>query len=108
MPGGKTGPDFPEQPVPDHVDWERWVGPVPMTAFHVERLRRDNHENVTNFSLGMISCWGIHHFDIAQWGNGTDETGPVIVEGAASYPVAMRFCPGTCAPTPCRSSRRCR
>ena len=55
-------------------------------AFHVEKLRRDNHENITNFSLGMLSYWGIHYFEIAQWGNGTDETGPVSVEGEAKYP----------------------
>ncbi len=86
VPGGKTAPVFPEQPVPDYVDWERWVGPAPMTPFSEEKLKRDNHENITNFSLGMISCWGIHHLDIAQWGNGTDATGPVSIEGSATYP----------------------
>ena len=86
VPGGKTAPVWQEQPVPDFVDWERWVGPAPMTPFHADKLQRDNHENITNFSLGMISCWGIHHLDIAQWGNGTDATGPVRVEGSGDYP----------------------
>ena len=86
VPGGKTAPVWQEQPVPDFVDWERWVGPAPMTPFHSDKLQRDNHENITNFSLGMISCWGIHHLDIAQWGNGTDATGPVRVEGSGDYP----------------------
>jgi predicted dehydrogenase len=62
-----------------------------MTPFHAAKLKRDNHENISNFSLGMVSCWGIHHLDIAQWGNGTDDTGPVSVEGGAEYPAA-----GTC------------
>lgn len=86
VPGGKIGPEFPEQPVPATVDWDRWVGPAAMTSFNVDKLKRDNHENITNFSLGMISCWGIHHLDIAQWGNGTDDTGPISVEGEATYP----------------------
>lgn len=86
VPGGKTMPAWPEQPIPSDVDWERWVGPAPMTPFHADKLKRDNHENITLFSLGMISCWGIHHLDIAQWGNGTDATGPVSVEGAGTYP----------------------
>ncbi len=86
VPGGKTTPAWSEQPVPDFVDWERWVGPAPMTPFHADKLKRDNHENITNFSLGMISCWGIHNLDIAQWGNGTDATGPIKVEGSADYP----------------------
>jgi predicted dehydrogenase len=86
VPGGKKSPIFPEQPVPEFVDWNRWVGPAPMTAFHTAKLQRDNHENITNFSLGMIACWGIHHLDIANWGNGTDTTGPRSVEGSGEFP----------------------
>jgi predicted dehydrogenase len=91
VPGGKRGPLLPEQPVPAYVDWDRWVGPAPMTPFHENKLIRDWHENITNFSLGMISCWGIHHLDIAQWGNGTDATGPRSVEGKGEFPTE-----GTC------------
>jgi predicted dehydrogenase len=86
VPGGHPGPKYDEQPVPDFLDWKRWVGPAPATPFHAERLKRDNHENMTAFSLGMISCWGIHHLDIAQWGNGTDATGPTTVEGSGQFP----------------------
>jgi predicted dehydrogenase len=85
-PGGGRRPPFPEQPVPDYVDWERWVGPAPLAPFHEEKLLRGNHENISNFSLGMISCWGIHHLDIAQWGNGTDDTGPSTIEGEGEFP----------------------
>lgn len=88
VPAGGTHAAFPEQPAPDYVDWARWVGPAPMTPFHEAKLERGNHENITNFSLGMISCWGIHHLDIAQWGNDTDETGPATVEGAGEFPPA--------------------
>ncbi|NLZ05830.1 MAG: Gfo/Idh/MocA family oxidoreductase [Phycisphaerae bacterium] len=91
VPGGKEGPPFPEQPVPEYVDWDRWVGPAPMTAFHEDKLQRDNHENITNFSLGMISCWGIHHLDIAQWGNSADRTGPRFVEGEGVFPKEGAF-----------------
>ncbi len=85
-PGGAQGPLLPEQPVPQYVDWDRWVGPAPMTTFHEAKLQRPNHENITNFSLGMIACWGIHHLDIAQWGNGTDAAGPRSVEGTGEFP----------------------
>jgi predicted dehydrogenase len=88
VPAGRAGPLLPEQPGPDYVDWNRWVGPAPLTPFHEEKLVRDTHENITNFSLGMISCWGIHHLDIAQWGNGTDATGPCRVEGTGEFPKA--------------------
>ncbi len=88
VPAGRQGPLLPQQPLPDYVDWDRWVGPAPMTPFHEEKLSRDTHENITNFSLGMISCWGVHHLDIAQWGNGTDSTGPSAVEGTGEFPPA--------------------
>jgi predicted dehydrogenase len=91
VPGGKSGPAFPEQAVPDYVDWDRWVGPAPATPFHEAKLQRDNHENMTHFSLGMISCWGIHHLDVAQWGNGTDSTGPSAVEGTGEFPKEGAF-----------------
>lgn len=84
--GGIQVEDFPQQAVPDHIDWERWVGPAPMTPFNEKKLQRRFHENITNFSLGMISCWGIHHLDIANWGNGTDQTGPRSIEGAGEFP----------------------
>lgn len=84
--GGRQTELFPEQSVPDFLDWDRWVGPAPMTSFHSNKIQRSYHENITNFSLGMISCWGIHHLDIAQWGNGTDDTGPTSIEGSATYP----------------------
>jgi predicted dehydrogenase len=87
-PGGKTGPAFEEQPVPDYVNWDRWVGPAPITPFNEKKLHRDNHENISNFSLGMIACWGIHHLDIAQWGNGADATGPSTIEGTGVFPAA--------------------
>ena len=91
VPAGKQGPAFDEQPTPDYVDWDRWVGPAPMTPFHEGKLERDNHENIANFSLGMISCWGIHHLDIAQWGNAADNTGPCAVAGTGVFPQAGGF-----------------
>jgi predicted dehydrogenase len=91
VPGGKHGESLPEQPIPEYVDWDRWVGPAPTTSFHEKKLERDNHENISNFSLGMISCWGIHHLDIAQWGNGTDATGPSTVEGTGVFPMQGAF-----------------
>jgi len=71
VPGGHESELLPEQPLPDYVDWDRWMGPARTTPFHENKLIREWHENMTTFSLGFIACWGIHHLDIAQWGNGT-------------------------------------
>jgi predicted dehydrogenase len=91
VPGGIETDVFPTEPVPDWLDWDRWVGPAPMAPFNMKRLQREFHENITDYSLGMISCWGIHHLDIAQWGNGTEQTGPLTVEGTGVFPKS-----GTC------------
>jgi hypothetical protein len=41
---------------------------------------------VRDYCEGMVTNWGAHLNDIAQWGNGTDRTGPVEVEGTGKYP----------------------
>lgn len=92
VPGGhRESPVLQPKQVPDYLDWDRWIGPAPELFFHEKIITREVHEYLTNFSLGFISCWGIHHLDIAQWGNGTDHTSPCSVEGTGEYPVR-----GTC------------
>jgi hypothetical protein len=34
----------------------------------------------------MVTGWGSHHFDIAQWAMGTELTGPVEVQGEGEFP----------------------
>jgi predicted dehydrogenase len=74
-------------PVPAWLDWDMWVGParwMPFTQGIVGNCGEWGH--VSNFSLGWITTWGIHHVDIAQWGSGSDNTGPVEVEGTGEFP----------------------
>jgi predicted dehydrogenase len=41
---------------------------------------------VRDYCDGLIANWGTHLLDIAQWGHGTDRTGPVEVQGTGEYP----------------------
>lgn len=91
VPGGMRSEVFGEQPVPAGVDWARWSAPAPVRPFHPNRLQRQYHENIADYSLGMIQCWGIHHLDIASWGNGTDGVAPARVSGEGVWPDS-----GTC------------
>jgi predicted dehydrogenase len=39
-----------------------------------------------DYSGGQLTDWAGHHIDIAHWGLGFDETGPVEIEGKGDYP----------------------
>src|SRR5690606_19197546 len=40
------------------------------------------------FCAGMITGWGVHHFDIAHWGMDQELGGPLEVEGKAEFPTS--------------------
>ena len=87
-------PNQPIQPVPDGLDYDMWLGPAPWTPYTYQRCRPWTKEesysiwyHISDYCLGGIGgYWGVHHVDIAQWGHGTDHTGPVEIEGTAVFP----------------------
>jgi predicted dehydrogenase len=86
VPSGDFRAKFPPRPVPEGLDYEAWVGPAPWSAYTEAILNGQMHERISVYSLGFISAWGVHHLDIAQWGNGTELTGPTEVQGKAVFP----------------------
>ena len=80
------------EPVPDWLDYEMWLGPAPWSPYTTARLIYPHWFHISDYSLGYVSGWGIHHIDIAQWGNGTELTGPVEVEGTAKFPADDALC----------------
>jgi len=83
---GLTTPNQPAMPIPDWLDYDRWVGPASWSPYTENKMQRGFHENISDYSLGMIHCWGIHHLDIAQWGSGNEHTGPAEIEGTGTFP----------------------
>ena len=87
-------PNQPTGPVPDYLDYDLWLGPAPWAPYSYQRCRpwskKESYSiwyHISDYCLGGIGgYWGIHHLDIAQWGHGTDHTGPVEVEGTAKFP----------------------
>ena len=75
--------DLPEEPMEPGLDWNRWVGPAPMRPYNSILSPRGIHDhfpdwrNYREFGGGMVTDWGAHHLDIAQWALGMDESGPV-------------------------------
>ena len=41
---------------------------------------------VLDYSGGQLTDWAGHHIDIAHWGLGYDNTGPISIEGKGEYP----------------------
>jgi predicted dehydrogenase len=86
-PRGYPGPPVREVPVPEGLDYDLWLGPAPWKPYFPERLENLKGWMLTyDYTVGFQSGWGQHDLDIAQWGNGTDHTGPVEVEGRAVFP----------------------
>jgi len=67
------------EPCPPHLDWNMWLGPAPWRAYsggiHPYSWRR-----YRDYSGGTNTDWGAHHMDIAQWGLGKDESGPIEIQ----------------------------
>jgi len=85
-------PAIKEEPVPPELDYAMWLGPAPKAPYQEDRIHqrhkydRAGWMRVRDYCDGMVTNWGTHLNDIAQWGNNTDRTGPVEVEGKGTYP----------------------
>ncbi|MBM4031245.1 MAG: Gfo/Idh/MocA family oxidoreductase [Planctomycetes bacterium] len=74
------------QPVPPELDYELWLGPAPWSPYVGQSTGGGGWFYKSDYSAGFISGCGVHPMDIAQWGNGTDRTGPVEIEGTGVFP----------------------
>lgn len=75
-----AAPDLAEQPVPDDLNYDRWLGPTPWRPFHPDRIRGDyggGWRCFLEYGARKNGDWGAHHFDIIQWALGMDASGPV-------------------------------
>jgi predicted dehydrogenase len=77
--GGPSVPcPLPAEPVPDYLDWDLWLGPAPWRPYH-SQIHPVAFRAWQDYSGGGMTDWGAHHFDLAQWALGRDETGPVEI-----------------------------
>jgi len=81
-----ASPNYPAKPVPEGLDYDLWLGPAPWAPYCDQRVSNSHWFHIPDYSLGFLAGCGIHTVDMAQWGLGTDLTGPVEVEGDGEYP----------------------
>ena len=92
-----TSPACPDMPVPDELDFSAWLGSAPKAPYTVNRVHprhgygRPGWMRHLDYCDGMITNWGTHLCDVAQWCNGSERTGPVEIEGHGVYPPADGF-----------------
>ncbi|MSU71017.1 MAG: Gfo/Idh/MocA family oxidoreductase [Opitutus sp.] len=86
----------PVEPVEPGLDWDFWCGPGPLVGYSPFLSPRGVHDNFPDwrqtweFGGGMITDWGAHHIDIAQWALGMDGSGPVEVRAPQDWQTAKR------------------
>ena len=72
-------------PVPKGFDYDMWLGPAPWAPYNRARCHW-NFRWINDYSGGQLTDWGGHLIDMAQWGNDTERTGPVEVDGKGVFP----------------------
>ena len=78
---GKTADHKSPEPVPEGFNYNLWLGPAPDAAYAPARCHVNFRWNY-HYSGGQVTDWGGHHPDCAQWGMGTDYSGPVEIRNA--------------------------
>jgi len=96
LPGNNKhcGPTWTPEPIPPEFDYDMWLGPAPWAPYHNQRCHYQ-FRFILDYSGGQVTNWGAHHLDIAQWGNGTDATGPVEIVGNGTFPESGLFTTAT-------------
>lgn len=82
--------------VPGNLDYTRWMSVTTDEPYTEDRVhpqhddslsRRPGWLQIEKYCRGMITGWGAHTYDIAQWGLGTDfDSGPVEISAKGEFP----------------------
>ncbi len=81
---------LPHMEIPAGLNWDKWLGPLPESVYYHSDLdpivTNEQKEQLWGawrwykpMGGGLMTDWGAHMFDIAQWALGKDCSGPVEV-----------------------------
>ncbi len=77
-------PALPEEPVPEGLDWDLWVGPAPSRPYN-HHYHRNPIPGVVpwtfcrDFGNGVATNYHSHSADVIQYALGVEESGPVEI-----------------------------
>ncbi len=83
-------PARPDSEPPSELDYNFWLGPAPLRPYNKNRVHY-NFRFFWDYSGGQMTNWGAHHLDIAQWGLGMDDSGPISAEGTGVFHPQMAY-----------------
>jgi predicted dehydrogenase len=75
----QKGRDFNTSKPPAELDWDKWLGQAPRTAYVPQRTH-NTFRWWYEYSGGIMTDWGAHHVDIAQQAFAPDLPGPYSIE----------------------------
>jgi predicted dehydrogenase len=87
-------PTWQAQPIPETLNYDMWLGPAAWAPYHEQRCHYQ-FRFILDYSGGQVTNWGAHHLDIAQWGLGMDQSGPVTIKGDGEFPHSGLFTTAT-------------
>ena len=89
--------NLPRMAVPAGLNWDKWLGPLPTSVYYhsdLDPIVSDEHDEQLWGAWrwykvsggGLMTDWGAHMFDVAQWALGKDGSGPLqIIPPGYSY-----------------------
>ena len=89
-PGPIAEPTYPQQPVPNGLEWDLFLGPAKSRNYHRHLWVKDEYhvgdlqwrgwDLFRDFSGHLMTNWGAHSIDMVQYAFGADDTGPISVQ----------------------------
>jgi myo-inositol 2-dehydrogenase/D-chiro-inositol 1-dehydrogenase len=82
------GGPFRAQKPPKELNWDFWLGQAPAVPYSPERCH-GTFRWWYEYSGGIVTDWGAHHLDIAQWALDVESSGPLAIDGRKTHMPAI-------------------
>ncbi len=77
-------PRTPPQDPPPELDWDRWLGPAPWSAYHPKRVHF-NFRWCRDYAGGYMTDWGVHMLNVVTFAMDVDHKGPTTIEASGKF-----------------------